>query len=67
MLGKEELRNQSIAIIGAGIIGLSIGLKLQQQGYHVTILIRMGWAMGARKVMPGTSRPSKFFLLPRQP
>ncbi|MCA2423309.1 FAD-binding oxidoreductase, partial [Vibrio alginolyticus] len=37
MLGKEELRNQSIAVIGAGIIGLSIGLKLQQQGYHVTI------------------------------
>ncbi len=67
MLGKEELRNQSIAVIGAGIIGLSIGLKLQQQGIASPFLIRMEWAMGARKVMPGTSRPSKFFLLPRRP
>lgn len=38
MLGKEELRNQSIAVIGAGIIGLSIGLKLQQQGDRKSVV-----------------------------
>ncbi len=32
MLVKEETGNQNIAIVGAGIIGLAIGLKLQQQG-----------------------------------
>ncbi|KIU90441.1 hypothetical protein SZ13_01765, partial [Vibrio parahaemolyticus] len=46
MLGKEELRNQSIAVIGAGIIGFSIGLKLQQQGYHVTIFCPNGVGHG---------------------
>lgn len=63
MLGKEELRNQSIAIIGAGIIGLSIGLKLQQQGYHVTIFDPNGVGNGCSKGNAGHIATEQVFPL----
>ncbi len=63
MLGKEELRNQSIAVIGAGIIGLSIGLKLQQQGYHVTIFDPNGVGNGCSKGNAGHIATEQVFPL----
>ncbi|MDW1987866.1 FAD-dependent oxidoreductase, partial [Vibrio sp. 811] len=63
MLGKEELRNQSIAVIGAGIIGLSIGLKLQQQGYRVTIFDPNGVGNGCSKGNAGHIATEQVFPL----
>ncbi|WP_375710217.1 FAD-dependent oxidoreductase, partial [Klebsiella quasipneumoniae] len=49
MLVKDETKKERIAVIGAGIIGLSIGLKLQQQGYQVTIFDPNGVGNGCSK------------------
>lgn len=38
---------KKICVIGAGIVGISVALKLSQQGHHVTVLDRKGVAAEA--------------------
>ncbi len=41
------MKNKEIAIVGAGITGLTAGWMLQKAGYHVTLFERRSWAGGA--------------------
>lgn len=41
------MENNNVAIIGAGIVGLSTALSLQQAGYRVTLIDREAPGMGA--------------------
>ncbi|EAS77680.1 NAD(P)/FAD-dependent oxidoreductase [Vibrio alginolyticus] len=73
MLVKDETKKERIAVIGAGIIGLSIGLKLQQQGYQVTIFDPNGVGNGCSKGNAGHIATEQIFplatpaLLPQLP
>ncbi|HHF2987287.1 TPA: NAD(P)/FAD-dependent oxidoreductase [Vibrio alginolyticus] len=63
MLVKDETKKERIAVIGAGIIGLSIGLKLQQQGYQVTIFDPNGVGNGCSKGNAGHIATEQIFPL----
>lgn len=63
MLVKEETGNQNIAIVGAGIIGLAIGLKLQQQGHQVTLFDPNGVGNGCSKGNAGHIATEQVFPL----
>ena len=73
MLVKDETKKERIAVIGAGIIGLSIGLKLQQQGYQATIFDPNGVGNGCSKGNAGHIATEQIFplatpaLLPQLP
>lgn len=73
MLVKDETKKERIAVIGAGIIGVSIGLKLQQQGYQVTIFDPNGVGNGCSKGNAGHIATEQIFplatpaLLPQLP
>ncbi|GAK20415.1 LOW QUALITY PROTEIN: D-amino acid dehydrogenase family protein in hydroxy-L-proline catabolic cluster [Vibrio sp. JCM 19052] len=63
MLVKEETGNKNIAIVGAGIIGLAIGLKLQQQGHQVTLFDPNGVGNGCSKGNAGHIATEQVFPL----
>ena len=41
--------NQNVAVIGAGVIGIPTAIRLQQQGYQVTLLDSKGISEGCSK------------------
>jgi sarcosine oxidase, subunit beta len=45
-----------VVVVGAGVVGLSIALHLQQRGASVTVLDRAGIGAGASGVQPGGVR-----------
>src|SRR5438876_5397596 len=52
----DEGDNLSVAIVGAGIIGLSIALHLRERGIGVTLFERSGIGAGASGIQPGGVR-----------
>lgn len=54
---------ENIAIIGAGVIGLSIAVLLRQQGYMVTLVDQAGVAEGASKGNAGHFATEQVFPL----
>lgn len=40
---------QRFVVVGAGIVGISVGLNLLRDGHTVTIVDRLGWGEGASK------------------
>ncbi|WP_347555320.1 FAD-dependent oxidoreductase [Robbsia sp. KACC 23696] len=51
-------RDQSIAVVGAGIVGVCAAYHLQQAGYRVTLIDRDGVAAGASHGNAGCINPS---------
>jgi len=51
-------RNQSVAIVGAGIVGVCTAYHLQQAGYRVTLIDRDAVAAGASHGNAGCINPS---------
>lgn len=68
-----ETQNKTIAVVGAGIVGICTGLYLQQAGYKVTIFDKEGVAQGASKGNAGHFATEQVFpladmsLLPQVP
>jgi len=44
-------------VVGAGVVGLSIALALQERGAHVVVVERAGVAEGQSVIQPGGIRP----------
>ena len=45
-----------VAVVGAGVTGLSVALALQERGHEVVVLERSGIASGQSGVQPGGVR-----------
>ncbi|MGF1777440.1 NAD(P)/FAD-dependent oxidoreductase [Vibrio nomapromontoriensis] len=54
---------QKVAVVGGGVIGLTIGLHLQQQGHQVTIFDKQGPAEGCSKGNAGHIATEQVFPL----
>ncbi|CAE6944603.1 COG0665 Glycine D-amino acid oxidases (deaminating) [Vibrio sp. B1REV9] len=63
MLGEAGTSNNNIAVVGAGVIGLAIGLKLQKQGHQVTIFDPNGVGSGCSKGNAGHIATEQVFPL----
>ncbi|MGR5131682.1 NAD(P)/FAD-dependent oxidoreductase [Vibrio alfacsensis] len=63
MLIKDENTNKTIAVVGAGVIGLAISLKLQQQGHKVTLYDPNGVGNGCSKGNAGHIATEQVFPL----
>lgn len=60
---SQQLKQQSIAIIGAGIIGVNCAAQLQQQGYKVTLIDKEGIGEGCSKGNAGHFATEQVFPL----
>lgn len=73
MMNQGETKKGTIGVVGAGVIGLAIGLKLQQQGYQVTLFDPHGAGNGCSKGNAGHIATEQIFplatpgLLPQLP
>ncbi|EGA69070.1 D-amino acid dehydrogenase, small subunit [Vibrio sinaloensis DSM 21326] len=73
MVKHQPNSGQKIAVIGGGIIGLSIALKLQLSGEHVTVIDKKGAGEGCSKGNAGHFATEQVFplatpgLLPQLP
>ncbi len=70
---KTDHNSQSLAVVGAGIVGVCVALYLQREGYKVTIYDKEGIAQGASKGNAGHFATEQIFpladasLLPQVP
>ncbi|MCP4325405.1 MAG: FAD-binding oxidoreductase, partial [Alteromonadales bacterium] len=62
---KQETRNkqQRVAVIGAGIIGINCALELQSVGYQVTLIDKEGLGLGCSKANAGHFATEQVFPL----
>jgi sarcosine oxidase subunit beta len=54
--GQKSTSDASVAVVGAGIIGLSAALHLLERGFNVTLYERSGIGAGASGIQPGGVR-----------
>jgi len=48
--------SSDVLVVGAGVVGLSIALALQERGAHVVVVERAGVAEGQSVIQPGGIR-----------
>lgn len=60
---KTSRKNQHVAVIGAGIVGVCCALNLQRQGFDVTLLDKDGVAQGCSKGNAGHFATEQIFPL----
>lgn len=63
MTAKQGSTQQNVAVIGAGVIGITSALKLQQLGFNVTIFDPQGAAQGCSKGNAGHLATEQVFPL----
>ncbi|ALO34236.1 amino acid dehydrogenase [Colwellia sp. MT41] len=60
---KQDKTQQTVAVIGAGIIGINCALELQSLGYQVTLLDKEGIGLGCSKANAGHFASEQVFPL----
>ncbi|WP_057830818.1 NAD(P)/FAD-dependent oxidoreductase [Colwellia sp. TT2012] len=60
---KKDKKQQTVAVIGAGIIGINCALELQSLGYQVTLLDKEGIGLGCSKGNAGHFATEQVFPL----
>ena len=60
---QQDKKQQTVAVIGAGIIGINCALELQSLGYQVTLLDKEGIGLGCSKANAGHFASEQVFPL----
>jgi D-amino-acid dehydrogenase len=61
--GKKDSKQESVAVIGAGIIGINCALELQSLGFQVTLIDKEGIGLGCSKGNAGHFATEQVFPL----